>query len=516
MSRINSNVPSLIAQANLNRANSDLDVRLQRLATGVRINRGKDDPAGLIVSQRLGSEINGLEQAVKNSERASSVIGTAEASLAEVNDLLNSIKGLIVEAANTGAISKEERQANQLQIDSAIESITRISNSASFGGLKLLNGELDYVLSGLSSAAISKATVLGANLAGQSSLSVKVDTVASAQTARLYLRGDQTGNGFAAGQFLSSVTLEVAGPKGVQTLQILSGQTFSQAIQAINNFTPATGLSANFLGATSANGLVFSSVEYGSGAFVSVRRIGGPVGGGFFSTYKYANNTTPPGASFAVDAQIGTSNFVVANRDEGRNVSAIINGALGTGDGLKLTLPTTDLSLELLLDTTFATTIGSSTTFSITGGGALYQLGGSVNSTQQIHIALPSIAASRLGGTLIGTSLAFLSSVKSGGSNDLNTGNFENASAVINTSIDEISLLRGRLGALERNTLETNVRSVQTAVENLSASRSRIRDADFARESSELTRGQILASASSSTLALANQRAQNVLQLLRQ
>ncbi len=516
MSRINSNVPSLIAQANLNRANSDLDVRLQRLATGLRINRGKDDPAGLIVSQRLGSEINGLEQAVRNSERASSVIGTAEASLAEVSDLLNSIKGLIVEAANTGAVSSEERRANQLQIDSAIESITRISNSASFGGLKLLNGELDYVLSGLNSASISKATVLGANLAGQSSLAVKVDTVVSAQTAGLFLRGDQTGGGFGVGQFLSSVTLEVAGPKGVQTLQILSGQTFTQAINAINTFKATTGLSASFLGATSGNGLVFSSVEYGSNAFVSVSRIGGPTGGGFFQTYKFANNATPPGSAFVVDAQIGSANFVIANRDEGRDVSAIVNGALGTGNGLKLTLPSTTLSLELILGKAFATTLGSTTTFSITGGGALYQLGGNINSSQQLHLALPSITASRLGGTLINGTLQFLSSVASGGANDLNTANFENASNVIITAIDEVSLLRGRLGALEKNTLDTNVRSVQAAIENLSASRSRIRDADFAVESSELTRGQILANASTSTLALANQRAQNVLQLLRQ
>src|ERR1700754_553898 len=135
MSRINSNIPSLIARSNLGKANSDLNVRLERLSTGVRINRGKDDPAGLIVSNRLGNESNGLQQAIKNSERAGSVISTAEASLAEVNDLLNSVKGLLVEAANTGAISDEERRANQLQVDSAIESITRISSSASFGGL---------------------------------------------------------------------------------------------------------------------------------------------------------------------------------------------------------------------------------------------------------------------------------------------------------------------------------------------------------------------------------------------
>jgi flagellin len=124
------------------------------------------------------------------------------------------------------------------------------------------------------------------------------------------------------------------------------------------------------------------------------------------------------------------------------------------------------------------------------------------------------MAASRLGGTLLNAELQFLSSLRSGGSNDLNSRQFQNASAILDTSIDEVSLLRGRLGAFERNTLETNVRSLTTAIENLTASESRIRDADFADETSRLTRSQILSSASTSVLALANQQSQQVLQLL--
>ncbi len=142
MARINTNVPSLIAQSNLARSSGDLSTRLQRLATGLRINRGADDPAGLIVSERLRSEIKGIGQAIDNSERASSVIATTEGYLAEVADLLNSIKSLVVNSANTGGVSQEEIEANQLEIDSAIESITRISNTASFAGLQLLNGSL--------------------------------------------------------------------------------------------------------------------------------------------------------------------------------------------------------------------------------------------------------------------------------------------------------------------------------------------------------------------------------------
>ncbi len=145
MARINTNVSSLLAQHNLRRTQDDLQTRLQRLSTGLRINRGADDPAGLIVSERLRSELRGIGQAIDNSERASSVIATIEGYLAEANDLLNSIKGLVIQSANTGGISRSEIEANQLQVDSAIDSITRISNTASFAGLQLLDGSLSYL-----------------------------------------------------------------------------------------------------------------------------------------------------------------------------------------------------------------------------------------------------------------------------------------------------------------------------------------------------------------------------------
>lgn len=508
MARINSNVPSLLARSNLARANEDLEVRLQRLSTGLQINRGADNPAGLIISERLRSEISGINQAVNNSERASSVIATTEGALNEVSDLLSSIKALVVEAANTGALSDEERSANQLQIDSAIDSITRISNTTSFGGLKLLNGELDYVLSGLATTDISKTSVFGANFAGQSSIQVDVEVISSAQTAALYLSGS-------SGTFLSSSTLEIAGPLGVQVLDILSGSSLTDVVDAINNFVNATGIQAELINPLDVtSGLKFSSVDYGTDAFVSVKRLGGPDGGGFFHPQQLANNASVP-ATFSFSNAAITAQLSSANRDEGKNVSAIINGAIASGKGLSVSIQNnTSLSVEMLLNEDFATTNGASTSFDITGGGALYQLGGDVNVSQQTNVGVQSVAASRLGGTLLNGELQFLSSIKSGGSNDLNSKNFENASKILGTAIDEVSLVRGRLGAFEKNTLQTNVRSLQIAVENLTASESRIRDADFAAETSALARAQVLVSAGTSVLALANQQSQSVLQLL--
>jgi len=514
MSRINSNVPSLIARSNLAKTSGDLNTRLLRLSTGLRINRGADDPAGLIISNRIGSEISGLQQAIKNSERASSVIATAEGSLSEVSNLLISIKGLVVEAANTGALSAEERQANQLQLDSAIESITRISNSASFGGLKLLNGSLDYILSGLKSSAVSNAKILGANFGSQASLQVQVQTVASAQTGRLFLRGDYVG-GLGNGVFQSSVTLEVSGPRGVQTLTVISGRTLSEAMAGINAFRESTGVSASLVNGNSNSGLMFTTIGFGSGEFTSVKRLGGPSDGGFFRTYRMADSAQIP-VTIDIATMISGGQLINANRDIGRDVTATVNGVLATGSGLKMSLPNAGtLSLELVLNQSLATRPGSTTTFDITGGGALYQLGGEINSSQQVFLSLPSVAASRLGATLVGGQLQFLSSLRSGGGNDLNAGNFVNASSILSSSIDEIAVIRGRLGALEKNTLETNAKSLQTAIENLAASQSVIRDADFASETSALSRAQILSNAGTSVLQLANQQSQNVLQLLR-
>ena len=193
MGRINTNIPALIAQANLSRSNRDLAVHLERLATGLRINRGADDPAGLIVSERLRSEAMGLSQAITNSQRASSVIATTEGYLAEVADLLTSIRGLIVESANEAGTTREEIEANQLEVDSAIDAITRISNVATFAGLQLLNGTLEYITSGVATSAIADVNIFSAQYGINTHIPVKVEVIASAQTASLFLSGNVAG-----------------------------------------------------------------------------------------------------------------------------------------------------------------------------------------------------------------------------------------------------------------------------------------------------------------------------------
>ena len=132
MSRINTNVQSMIAERVLSSNKGMLNRSLERLSTGLRITRGSDDPAGLIASNNLGSELKGLNAAVGNAERADQVVGIAEGGLQEVSGLLEELQGLITTTASTAGLSKEEKQANQLQIDSILQTIDRVSSATSF------------------------------------------------------------------------------------------------------------------------------------------------------------------------------------------------------------------------------------------------------------------------------------------------------------------------------------------------------------------------------------------------
>jgi flagellin len=474
MARIETNVSSLIAQNALANSQSALSTSLERLSTGLRINSGADDPAGLIASQNLESEITGLQQAVNNSAQATNVITTADGALTEVNSLLDDINGLVVESANSGALSPAELQANQLQVDSDVQSITRIAGTTSFAGLNLLNGSLNYITSGVATSAISGLTISQANLGTATNIPVDVNVISSAKLADLQFRTSAIGN---------SVTLEIAGNTGVQTLSFVSGTTASAIGFAINNISDSTGVTASLIdAANSHSGIALKSTGYGSASFVSIQAQSGVF------------QTTDTNGS---DKQ----------RAVGADAVATINGALTVGNGLELKLNTSSLDLDLTLNSSVG--IGK-TSFAITGGGALFQLGGQVNSQQQVSIGIGSVAASSLGNNVVG----FLNDIVTGGSASIVGGGAEKASLIVAAASDQVASLQGRLGAFEKNTLETNTASLQVTLENVTSSESDIADADFAAETANLTRAQILVQAGTSVLATANNTPQTVLTLL--
>jgi len=190
MTRINTNVPSLVAQSRLQSSNRDLQTTLTRLSTGLRINSGSDDPAGLIASEALRSEITSINKSISNTRRASQIISTADSALGQVSSLLNDIRGLVVEAANSGALSPDEIAANQLQVDSSLEAVNRIAQTTTFQGRKLLDGSLDFITAnGAGASNIRNLKIDQANLGATGSVGVTINVSAAATRAAVNVAG---------------------------------------------------------------------------------------------------------------------------------------------------------------------------------------------------------------------------------------------------------------------------------------------------------------------------------------
>ncbi len=210
MSQINTNVASLAAQQALAHNQTGLNLSLQRLSTGLKINSGADDPAGLIASQQLRSEIAGIKQAIDNSTQAGNVLNTADGALGEISAMLLQVQSLNNQAANTGAESPQEIQANQLQVDSILNSINRISNTTQFNGVNLLDGTLAYSTSNADTTKLANVTVNAANLPQNGSMNITVQVTASAKTGQV--------NYAASGIAAVPTTIELAGNTGTEQL----------------------------------------------------------------------------------------------------------------------------------------------------------------------------------------------------------------------------------------------------------------------------------------------------------
>jgi flagellin len=449
------------------------------LSSGLRINSAKDDPAGLIISEMLRSEMTSITQAVDNTERAGNVIATAEGALNEVSSLLNDVRDLIVEAASTGSLTAEEIDANQLQIDSAVESITRIANSTTFGGTQLLNGNMDFVIEPQADVAgeVASTKVYQASFGSSANVDLAYTVTTAATTASL-VQTQANGNGF---------VIEVTGSKGSTTLSMAdaadANAMAAQLASAVAASSDITGVTAAAAGANT----TFASTEVGSDQFVNVRIVSGQ---------------TPTSIGGVAGATSGT--------DAGADVVGTVNGQSFVGDGDKAVVNNGNVKAEINFDSAVYADADTGT-IRLTGGGAKFQIGQDINTNGQVRVGIQSVTASNLGG---GTASGVLSSIVTGGTNSLLEGKQAEAAEIVDKAILDIATLRGRLGALQRNTLDTNINSLQVTLENLTSSESTIRDTDFAVETSQLTRNQILVQAGMSVLATANSTPQSVLSLL--
>jgi flagellin len=512
MGRINTNVQSLIAQRVLSQNSLSLNTSLERLSTGLKINRGKDDPAGLIASQNLEAGQKGLNQAIGNAQRTDQVANIAEGGLQEVSGLLTELQGLLTASASKAGLSKEEKDANQLQIDSILQTIDRVASATNFQGIKLLNGNFDFKTSGVA-AGVADFKVNGAKFSG-ASLNVDVQVTTSAQQAGVFL---SAGGANIDLNTNSSLVFEVTGSKGSRELTFSSGTSIATIASTINSFSDVTGVKAT----TSGTGVKLFSKDFGTDEFVTVKVINDA---GINLTTNGDSATPARGVYNLNSADFNTANTTINQTftnatngitDKGQNIAATINGIAATTHGKTARINTDFLDVEVSLDTTTSQTLGgvggTSGAFTITGGGADFMLAGNVDISGRVSLGVQDVAARKLGNSDLG----FLSSLAAGQVNNIVDGNVDEAQKVISESIKQVSGLRGRLGAFQKNTVGATIRSLNVQVENTAAAESVIRDADFAAETAQLTRSQILVSASTNVLGLANSQPQSVLQLLR-
>ena len=504
MSRINTNVSSLTAQRVLGQNNNQLGTSLSRLSTGLRINRGKDDPAGLIASENLRAEKSGINAALKNAERADQVVNIAEGGLQEVSNLLTELQGLLTTSANDAGLSASEKEANQLQIDSILQTIDRVAGATSFQGTKLLNGNFDYQISSVATG-VSDVNVRGAKFDGASQAVEAIITQSAQQGGLLLSFG---GSALDLNDTNGSFTIEIAGSLGNRELQFASGNTVTQITAAINAVSDVTGVTASGNG----NTVALESSEFGSNEFVSVDVIsdGGLAAGGGGNIASYAadfedtSSLTTEGAWDSTAAANGI-------RDDGQDIGGTINGLLAVGRGKTLSVTSDFLDLEFTASTTASQTLGGLSAFTITGGGADFQLASNIDIAGKTSLGIKDISTRKLGTNALG----YLDDLASGKSfNVVDGNNLDDAQKIVAEAIDQVSSTRGRLGAFQKNTVGATIRSLGVAFENTTAAESVIRDTDFAQETASLTRNQILVQASTNTLALANQQPQQVLALL--
>ena len=500
--RINSNVNSMLAQRVLAQHNRSLNKSLEQLSTGYRINRGSDDPAGLVASESLRSEMVSMSAAITNAERAGHIASVMEGGLQEVGGLLQEVQGLIAANSSTGGLSHEEKQANQLQIDQILQSIDRIASATTFNGIKLLNGSQDFHVANINSN-VTDYSVNSAKLKHGEMLDVDMIVMDSAQRGTLFLNF-MVDHVMAGGSGLEeNFTVEVAGAKGTREFSFSSGTPLASVAEAINLFEDGLGVVAKVSG----NYVKLQSSEFGSDQFVSINVTATPSG-----LVGSVDKSSADDTNILLGAGRQFVSMTGPIRDKGRDISAVINGVAARGRGLTASISSDALDMSVSLDgnSAAAQTVGSLELFRVANGGMVFNIGPEVNINSQIRLGIGSIASRNLGDSMNGR----LDELGSGGLFDVGSGKLDDAQQIVSSAIDEIAQMQGRIGGFQKYVVQSSINSFGVALENLTAAESAIRDTDFAQATADLTRHQVLSQVAVSVLAIANSQAQAVLALL--
>ena len=459
---IANNVGALNAQNNLSRSQNSLNTSIERLSTGFRVNRGSDGPAALVISETQRAQISGLRTAIDNTERAVSVVQTAEGALGEINNLLVQVRSLAIDSANTGVNDENALAANQAEIANALETIDRISNNTQFGQRNLIDGSATRNVT----ADDADVTIVG----GTDDLeagSFAIEVTAAATQAEV------TGANDLSGGISTDETLTING----EDINLTDGQTATDVVDTINAATDDTGVVASLNGS---NQLVLTSNDFGEDATITIQSDNGTSGFGITE--------------------------IVAN---GTDVEATIGGNAAVADGLTITGTDGDtLGVQIELSEAAANGApGAQGNVVVDDNRLVFQIG--ANQGQTVNISIDSVASTSLGAGVEDNGFANLSEI------DVTTAEgSQDALGIIDAAISEVSNLRGTLGAFQGTTLESTANNLRTTLENTVNAESVIRDTDFAEEISNFTNSQVQVQAGTSVLSSANQTSQLILSLL--
>ena len=473
---INTNLSSMTAQRNSSKSQNDLSTAINRLSSGLRINSAKDDAAGLAIAERFTSQIRGLNQAARNANDGISLAQTAEGALGSIGTNLQRIRELAVQSANA-TNSASDRTALQQEVSQLVAEIDRVGSQTQFNGLNLLDGSFNS----------SKAFQVGAN----ANQTITISGISSARASDL----GQSYGVSATGTTLTAATgITAAGQFLIQGVDIYAGAAVggsAKDIAAAINSRGITGVQATAQ-ATSAAGTTAAT------------------GGATAGTATLTLNGIAIGLNLTTNTTTNRANTLAAinNNSAATGVTAVDNGAgitLTATDGRNITTAlalgtATNQALQDVGLGTVAATTYSSYNLAYTGTSPL-AITGSVNTATTTGFANASTAAAATG-----TALSVI---------DISTVNGANAAlASVDAALTSVNSERAKLGAIQ-NRFSSTIDNIQTTSENLSASRSRIQDADFASETAALSRAQVLQQAGTAMIAQANQLPQQVLQLLR-
>ena len=476
--RINHNTRSLNAHRSLVENSDRLGKSLEKLSSGMTINRAGDGPSTLVASEQMRSQIAGLDQAIKNSETSVSMIQTAEGALSEVNSMLVGMRQLAIHAANEGANDDVMLAADQLEIDAIVDAIDRVATTTEFGKRKLLDGS-----NGVSGTAIGQgleyvSATTDTMSSGEKGFDITIDQAAS--------KASLAGGAITLEQVQAGEELTVV--EGGRTAKYMTKEsdTVESAIQNFSRAAKDAGLNIEI---SNSNGAIqIAHKQYGS-------------------EYSFDVASTTVGI---LSSTAGT----LRNSGSGADLKGKIGGEAAIGRGNTMTgiagNPSTDgLSVSFTAQPGQAVAAGTVVgSVSVSQNALTFQIG--ANRGQTVDVALQNMSGSNLGRGIENasgfTSLKTIDVTTSQGAQD--------AMKLVDAAVNRVSQTRAELGSFQKNTLESNIANLRTSQENMVAAESTIRDADMALEMAEYTRNDLMTQSASAMLANASRAPGKVMSLL--